>query len=654
MRIQWIIAFGLVLTLCGAAQSQDAMHVMANRASAIQAANQARTLVELPYQGGRAIVSAFEINGDGTNGPAGTIQPGIGVWDATTGKIISDVQINVPPNGHYAGATSNPGHDAPQISRTANGGMIVTYGAVTTYRRYHPDPTWACLNGTFCQPFKYALPRDANGTGVAQALARSTEYLLPSSGISEISSASIGDATIMAGQQQTPSNTSVSGNHSYVTFHATSDGGRFDTTQGPWNFMSSHLPPAWGVETITRIPNDDAYFDFAIISAQGAGTISLSIGSDNCTMSNFPANGNEADAAQAFVNYASKSCPAFKSKWGALVTKFEPFMRINGSIAPANTVVGIVANNVDTNRLPPAKTNVRLACSGGISCGGPYGPNTVIDERASGRHRHFLWGGEYRLGAYIYDITDVQQVTASYFGAGHNSLALAISCYRTSGPKGATWTWTDCGGRNPFNVAPGTQPQDRLGNGSPYLIRPPASGYPSNMTPYIYDWSMEAQPPAGSKTFPVLSAESATLLPNGDLLIAHGCQLRDTKYGICYVRFDTANDRTRNMGIVDAPSGGGSLASLAVRSSSNGASLAALAGLGARWGCGGSGPCALTYSFDANSNTWRRTSAQSYGGANDAGFPGVVNVSSAGFIFALKQRVNSTSARILTFERAVP
>ena len=653
MRTQLILACGLLLACCAGAQSQEAQHVMATRASQIQAANAARTLVEFPYQGGTAVLSAFEINGDGTNGPAGTIEPGVGVWDQKTGQVVSDVQINVPPNGNYTGATSNPGHDAPQISRLANGGIIVTYGAASTYYHYHPSPAWACLDRLFCEPFKYAPSSAANGTGVAQALVKSPEYLLPASGISEISSATIGDATIMAGQQQTPSATSVAGNHSYVTVHAIPNGGSFDTMTGPWNFMSSHQPPSSGVETLTKMPNDDAYFDFGITQAQGAGTISLSIGSENCTVANVPGNGDPAGAAQAFVSYAMKSCSAFKNKYGAVVTKFEPLQRVGGSLTPPSQVVGVVAKNVDVTTLPDPRKYVQLNCSGGIACASPPGPNTVIDLRGSGLHRHFLWGGVYRLGNYVYDVTDIQQVTGSFWGAGHNSLAVALMCFRTSGPQGATWTWTDCGGRNPFTVAPGVIPKDRLGAGSPYLIRPPASGYPSNMTPYIYDWSMGAQPPASGRTYPVVSAESATLLPNGNLLIAHGCQFRNGNYGICYVRFDTVNDRTVGIGIVDAPASGGSLASLAVRSNPRGAALGALAGLGAKWGCGGSGTCALTYVYDSASNTWRRTTATSFGGPNDAGFPGVVNVSDRGFIFGLKQRTSSTSARIVTFERSV-
>lgn len=625
-----------------APEAPTGRHLMATRAAAQQPANMTRTAVDLDRPSGRAILSAYEIAGDGSNGAAGTVQPGIGVWDERTERVSADRQINVPPDGNFTTATSNAGHDAPAIVLTPDDGVLIAYGAASTYRSYHPPEAWSCLRAQFCQPFKFA-PNDARSSTLAETLARSPEYLLPASGLSEMSSATLGNETLLAGQQQVSTGSGEAGAQGFVTYER---GGTFETAAGPWNFRSSHVPPADGLYTISRTPGDGAYVEFAVTAASGSGSMAIDIGGTRCALSNLPAQ-DPASAADAFAQYANSSCPAFRARFEAIVPRYDPLERGTGG-----TAIGIAVRGGDVATLPPASA-VHLECAGGIVCASPAGQNRVYDVRASGLHRHFLFGGLYRLGRYIYDLVDIQQVTGSWFGPEHNSFALALACFRTSGASGATWTWTDCAGRHPFELRPGAAPAARLERGSPYLIGPPPS-YPANYAHYIYDFSMHAQPPATAVAYPVISSESMAQLRDGSIVIAHGCQSASQSDAICYVEVDPRNGRTTRAGFVDAAPGGGSLASIALRSDGRGGlALGALAGIASKWGCGGSGGCALVYRFNAANGTWSRYSAQSLGGSNDAGFAGTVAASARGFLFSYKE-LEGSHARIVTFERSAP
>ena len=620
-----------------------ARHVMATRASAEQPANLTRTAVELDRGNRRTILSAYEIPGDGSNGAIGTVQPGVGLWDETSQHVVADRQINSPPDGNYTTAVSNAGHDAPSVVHASDDAILVPYGAASTYHGYNPPQAWSCLRTLFCQPFKYA-PASSNGSDIAEALSRSQEYLMPTSGLSELSYATVGDATILSGQQQSATVHGQAGAQGYVTYHR---GGVFDTNAGPWHFTQSRDVPGDGLSTITKAPNDDAYVEFAITAASGAGTIALNVAGASCVLSNLPATSAEG-AVSTFVSYANSSCAGFRERYSAVDVKYAPLERAVGT-----AVVGIALKRGDVTQLPSV-ASVQLQCSGGIACASPRGANTVYDVRGSGLHRHFLFGGVVHLGRYVYDIMDVQQVTGSWYGSEHNSLALALACFRSAGPSNGVWQWTNCSGRNAFSVSPGVTPQNRLGSGSPYLVGPPERGYAGDVTPYIYDWSQSAQPPARATSYPVISAESTAQLPNGMLLIAHGCQDQNRRFGICYAEIDVAHDRTQRVGFVDDPSGGGSLASIALRTDGRGVlTMGAIAGIGPKWGCGSAGPCALMYRFDDKSALWRRISQESLGGGDDAGFAGTVTPSPSGFLFQYKQR-DGTRAQIVSFERPAP
>src|SRR6185437_5084722 len=141
---------------------------------------------------------------------------------------------------------------------------------------------------------------------------------------------------------------------------------------------------------------------------------------------------------------------------------------------------------------------------------------------------------------------DVQQVTGSWYGSEHNSYALALACIRAGEPRGSIWTWTDCGGGHPFELAPGAAPMERLGEDSPYLVGPPAGGYPNDYSHYIYDWSMQGQPPARSVSYPVISSESIATL-RGHLVIAHGCQAANGTDTVCYAELNS-NGKTMRVG----------------------------------------------------------------------------------------------------------
>lgn len=616
-------------------------HVVATHASAEQPANLTHAAAEIVRTDGRALISVFEIAGDGSNGNPGTVQPGVGVWDERVNHIVGDRQINANQPG--ALTTSKSGHDAPSIVDAVDGSVLVPYGAASTYHGYSPPAQWICGTST-CEPFKYA-GANVTASALVDALANSPLYLLPASGLSEMSSASGDDATILAGQEQTGLPRGQAGAQGYVSYRR---GGQFDTAAGPWDFRRGGAPAGDGLYTFTRTPNDNAYVTFAITNASGSGSVALDVDGTQCVFANVPA-GSPEQAVAAFVQYANAACGAFSNRFEAIAVKYDPLERAQG---PA--VVGIALRRGDVATLPAA-ASIRLNCASGITCASPRGANTVYDERASGLHRHFLFGGTFHLGRYFYELMDVQQVTGSWFGPEHNSYALALACFRSPGPSGGTWTWTDCAGHHPFELRPGAPPLQRLGSGSPYLIGAPEGGYPNGFSAYSNDWSMQAQPPAISRTYPVISAESLAAVRNGHLIAVHACQTTSGANAICYAEIDPSNARTIRVGFVDNPSSGGSLVSLGLRTDGEGRlALGVLAGIGTKWGCIGSGGCAMEFRFDENQARWTRISALALGGANNSAFPGVVTASSHGFLYQYRDLLGEGHARIITFERPAP
>lgn len=655
LRFAVVVAGAIACISFGApsARSQSpvaAAHVMAQNAAHEQPDNLTSTAVEIQGANGRALLSAFAIAGTGTNGPAGSIQPGAGLWDERTDRAIADIQINVPPSGNFDTAVSNANHDAPSVIRTSAGNTLEAYGAASTYHGYTPPQSWSCGGGVFCEPFKFA-PAGTAPREIVGALAASREYLLPSPGLSELSSATLGGTTILAGQQQTASPLGQSGAQGFVVLHDSGHQIQFDTASGPWDFRSVGTQPAQGLQTITLAPSDDAYIDFSIRSANGPGSIDLTIGGEHCAMQGVA--GTPDSVASAYARYVNSSCAQFAKSYRAMQVRYDPAQRAAGAQS-ANAVVGIVAAGGDPSRLPAAGA-IALTCTGGIVCASPAGLNRVQDVRGSGLHRHFLWGGVLRAGAFIYDVLDVEQVTGSWYGAGHNSLALALACFRAQAPSGAVWQWTNCAGKAPFRLAPGMQPVSRLGAGSAYLLRAPRSGYAAGMTPYTFDWRMSAQPPASGTSFPVVSAESAVELPDGKLLVAHDCQSSSGDYSICFLRYDTESGETLSAGFVDRGNSGGSLASIVLRrDGTGGIALGAIVGMGQRWGCAAPGRCAITYAYDARTNRWKRAQTVTIGGTNNVGFPGVAIAGSKGFVFQTRELISSANARLETFEVPAP
>jgi hypothetical protein len=590
-----------------------------------QPANLSRTSIVL-HGDPSLLLAAFAIDGDGRNGGAGTIQPGVALWNANSGAMLLDRQINVPPDGEYTTAVSSSGHDAPSLVETANGGVLAVYGAASTYLAYHPPASWRCFSSVACQPFKFASSSDANAH-VIDALGSSPEYLLPTVGLSEISYATLGNTTIIAGQQQPGGPYGESAAQAYVTFHASADGGTFDTAAGPWNFHASHAPPASGTQTLSLTPQDDAYAAFGITNAtSGSGTVSLMLAGARCDVT-ISSNGDAAAAAAAIASAFAGACPALSNRFAATQVTFDPALAIGGKpLAPAE--VGITTSA--SGKLP-APT---IACSGALTCGTAKGQNTILLERGSGLHRHFLFGGVLRSGNYIYYLMDIEKMTGSWFGRASNSYALALACFRATEPSGATWTWTDCGGGHSFTLQPGTQPIGRLDSDSPYLIRPPQSGYRGGMAPYVYDWSGRAQANAGS---PVIAAVSAATMRDGNVMLVHGCQTSSRVLAACYALYDTHNGTTRSAGTIDVPPGG-SLASIAVVAKSDGTIEAGvLAGEGDRWGCP-PGTCFLTYRYDAQADRWARLASASLGGADTDGFPGSLAVDGDRFLLQLHRK----------------
>jgi hypothetical protein len=624
-RAVLVATLAMLAVAAASGADRDDRHVLTERASVRQPANLTRTAVELSRRGGRTIFGVYAIAGDGSNGAIGTLQPAAGSFDEATGATRAGVQINLPPNGHPTTAIANAGHDAPAAIVPGDGSLLVTYGAASTYVNYHPPQSWACLRGQYCEPYKRALLDQRN---VPDALARAPEQLLPASGLSEMSFATLGDATIMAGQQQTGTPAGDAGAQGYVTYLA---GNHFETA-GDGD----------GLYTIARAPSDDAYVEFAVSAASGVGSIGVSIGDVHCTLANLPAS-DPAQAAQAFVQYANAACPAFRNRYEAMLARYAPAEKRFGGAA-----IGIALRSGNVLALPPAQ-DVRLQCDGGIHCISPAGPNRVLDVRRSGLHRHFLFGGVMRAGRYIYDILDIEEVTGSWYGTAENSYGLGLACFRTDQRSGPVWTWTDCGGRHPFELRPGVAPQDRLSPGSPYLIGAPPGGFPPSMTPFARDWSMRSQPPAGPHHVPVIASESATLLRDGTLLLAYGCQTADGDDAICDLTMDR-DGRTTRAGIVAAGASGGSLPEVAVQQQRDGTvMLAALVGVSPRWQCPGTGACALLYRYDARSGEWTRTASRPLGGVDNAGFAGTVAPENGGFVVLYRELLDASHARILTF-----
>ena len=621
--MQRLVALLLLAVGCTAAA---AVVRAADRVAKTQPANLTRTSIVLPGDSS-LVLAAFGIDGDGRNGNPGTIQPGVALWNANSGEMQVDRQINVSPAGEYTTAVANEVHDAPALVETANGGVLVVYGAVSTYLAYHPPASWRCFNSLACEPFKFATSSDANAH-VIDALASSPEYLLPTVGLSETAYATLGNSTIIAGQQQPGGPYGESGAQAYVTLHASGDGGTFDTAAGPWNFKSSHAPPASGTQTLSQTPPDDAYAAFGITSAgTGAGTVDLTLAGARCQIA-ITSNGDASAAAAAVASAFASSCAALSNRFAALQVRFDPSMLIGGkTLAPAE--VGITTSGTGT-LLAPAVT-----CAGALACGSPKGQNTVLLERGSGLHRHFLFGGVLRSGTHVYYLMDVEKTTGNWYAKAGNSYALALVCFRADEPVAARWTWTDCGGRHPFSMQPGTTPVMRLDTSSPYLIAAPRSGYRGGMAPYVYDWSMRGQASSGT---PVIAAVSAALMRDGNVMLVHGCQTTSGTLTACYALYDTQSGLTRSAGTIDTPPSGGSFASIAVVAKSDGTIEAGiLAGAGDRWGCP-IGTCFLTYRYDAQADRWVRLASASLGGSNTSGFPGSLAIDGDRFLLQIHRK----------------
>ncbi len=644
-RLSATVLGGAIIVGLFIAEAHSQENAALSTARGSQEVNLARTTYALRTQNQNYLLSAFAIAGDGSNGADNTVQPGVALWNQATGTAVESSQVNQPPNGNYTTARSD--HDAPSMVRTSDGAYLLMYGAASTYAANRPPESWACPSG-FCQPFKFAPASVA--ASIVKALVDSPEYLLPTTGLSEASVATIGDVTVIEGQEQGNSRSGQSGAQGYVTLHGSST---FDTAAGPWNFTSSHTPPGNGLSTITLTPNDDAYFDFGIVQAStGTGMVALSIGGRSCSMS-LSSNGDAQAVAQSLAQAFAGTCSALSSQFGAMQVQYDPTLRFEGRVlAPA--AIGITLKNGNVRELPGA-TAIRLSCSGAVSCGSARGIDKVSDVRQSGLHRHFLFGGAISVGQYIYSLMDVEILTGTWMGAAHNAYGLNIACFRSQGPQYGRWTWTNCSGRYPFTVAPGMRAEDRLGSNSPYFVRPPVGGYPADMTPYIYDMRMEAQPPFGTTSnYPVTSAKTATGLANGDVMIVHGCQTRTGTLTVCYAIIDPKNDQTTAAGIVTQPSARGSLASVALKATATTINLAVMPGRGDRWACATRGACLVLFRYSAPTRAWQRISSQSLSDEPDSGFPGTVAPSDRGFVAQVRQRATGAHATLRTFEKDVP
>lgn len=632
MRRLTPLLFTVAIVSCYGGSAADQPVHARDRIAARQAANLTKTALVL-RTGAPLVVGAFSISGDGRDGEQGTIQPGVAVWNADTGAMLEDRQINVPPDGSFTTATANTEHDAPSLVRTANSAVLAIYGAVSTYGAYHPPPAWHCAAAVACEPFKYAAPQVATDAGIVEALAQSPQYLLPTVGLSEASSATLESTTIVAGQQQPDSRFGQPGAQGYVTLHAGPGGITFDTAAGPWNFERSPGPPADGEEVPALMPSDGAYADVGIVrAATGEGTFALQIGSASCAIT-IDAQGNAAQAAADIAAAFAARCPALRDRFAAMQVKDDRAMVVDGTaLAPA--VVGLTTT--ETGPLP----NPHVACSGSIACASPRGADTMLVERGSGVHHHFLFGGVVRSGPYFYYLMDVEKSTGNWYARAGSSYGLSLVCLRASPPQGATWTWTNCAGQHPFHLAPGEHPVDRLTPRSGYLIGAPANGYRGNMAPYVDDWSMRAQ--AQSAGFPVIAAESLVRMRDGNLMIVHGCATTTHVTTACYALYDARTGATARAGTIDEPEGGGSLASIAVLQRTDGTIEAGvLAGEGERWGCGAAATCFLTYRYDTAQGRWVHLGSAPLGGTNTAGFPGSLDVSGDRFVIETHRRTAS-------------
>jgi hypothetical protein len=632
---------------------------LAGAASISQPTNLTGTLVITDPHIAPLVISTYEIDGNGSNGPAGSIQPGVAIWNVVRGAVARG-QINMPPNGNFDVATSWAGHDAPYVADLGTGGIMVVYGAISTYTAFKPPAANACLQEFYCMPFKIASAEGTSAATLLNALASSAEYHLPSIGLSEASSASQGDTTAIFGQEQTSSPYGQAGTQGYVAYHATGPSkGYFDTVGGSWDFHEPLASARDGLQTITLAPKDNAYFEFTVLSVDPSlpgGKISISVNGFECALTgSFGASPSEV--AENYVRYFNESgdagCARLRKTLRAVHPVYDP------NAAQGGSSIGFDVKEGDVQSLPAPPTAGRgLYCDGqAIRCGilqRPT-PNSTLDLRnpTFGGHRHFLYGGLLHLAKYYYALMDVQQVEQSWYGAGASSLATALSCFRSTGPQQAIWTWTDCSGHNPFEVAPGLRAAFRLGTGarsssspaSPYLIEPPVSGYPHSMVPFVYDYSMEAQPQytrihGGARYFPIISAETAVLDKSRNLWIAYQCFDTSGNISICYLEYDGTNGKTNRIGFVDEPESGGSLAALGfLKDVSRGFVLGALVGNGPKWGCP-SGPCAIEYRLRPGMHSWEKSILHSFGGSNFAKSPGVVAQSPDGLHLLFQSEYN--------------
>jgi len=429
---------------------------VAGAASISVATNLTSTLVITDPRVAPLILSTYEIDGNGSNGPVGSIQPGVAIWNLIRGEVVQG-QINMPPNGNFNVSRSNAGHDAAYIIDLGTGGIMIAYGAMSTYASYKPPAANACLKTFYCMPFKIAGTNAGSAASILEALISSPEYHLPSIGLSEASFASQGGTTAIFGQEQTDSPYGQSGAQGYVVYHATGPArGYFDTLGGPWDFREPLVTVRDGLQTITLAPKDNAYFEFAVRSvdaSQHSGKISILMNNSECALTG-SLGASPAEVAASYVRYFNESndagCIALRRTLRAVHPVYEAYETQAGS------VIGFDLRQGDVTRLPPPPTAGRgLYCDGqAITCGTSRSSvaNASLDLRdlGFGGHRHFLFGGVLQLGKYFYALMDVQQVTQSWYGAGHNSLATALACFRSTGPHPAIWTWTDCSGRQPF------------------------------------------------------------------------------------------------------------------------------------------------------------------------------------------------------------
>jgi hypothetical protein len=631
-------AIAVTLMLLGPAllaALQKPYAVLRHAASSFALGNRSSTILALNPAWSPIVLIAYAIDGDGLNGPTGSVQPGVAALDIRSGAFFDAHQVNIPPHGHFDVVTHNAGHDAPVLVSLGNGDVLEAYGASSTYWRYHPPQAWACLGkDLYCMPFKMVTTIHKNAADIITMFQSSREFYLPSIGLSEGSFANGDAVTIFAGSEQVASPWGQAGSFGYVAYHPVSSGeGYFDTMTGPWDFHQPLDSASPGLQTLTRLPQDNAYFEFTIqiMNPAGPSSITLSLDGSTCVV-RLDVTGLNSDAivdqlVDQFNFGPQPGCMAERNRYRAVAVSYRTLSSSEGT-------VGIEVRSGDAHLLPAPPSGTGLRCSGGIVCG------DAIDLRSPGvgGHVHFLFGGVFRLGQYFYAIMDIQQTTRSWYGAGHNSLGLAIACFRSVGPQNSVWTWTDCVGAHPFIVSPGKKPGFRLGSGaadgntpgSPYLVGPPVAGYPKDMIPFTFDYSMEAQPQytafrGGPRFWPVVSAIAAVTDDEGNLWLAYQCFDSSGRIAVCYLEMDGRTGKTEHIGFIDKSSSKRiSLGTLEfLRRTDKGLVLGFLVGNGEGWGCR-TGPCAIVYRTDPRSLSWTKEIVQSFGGQGYASATGTV------------------------------